>query len=387
MQRVLIHYGEISLKGKNKIDFEKKLIQNIRKSAKKHNIIIKYIERKGGVAVIDFEDDKKDLIIKTLLPIFGIKNFAFMKEIEKTPESLNENIREILKRLKNEGYKTFSFKTKRADKNFPLKSPDINNEFRYIAEVELDLKVDYKNYDIQIFTDITFTSVFMYSEKIQGFGGLPVGSVGRVLCLLSAGIDSPVAAYNMMRRGCMVDYLHIHSFANNQLASEGRIKDTIEILNKYRFKSKLYLVPYSVYEFNTLRKIDYRYELILFKYYILKLCEKIANLYHYDAIVTGDNLAQVASQTMENLKVTSSRIKLMIFRPLLTYEKEEIINIAKKIGTFDESIKDYKDCCSLVAKNPTTKAKEEKFEKVLEIINVDELVEKSIEEMQGIVIS
>ncbi len=386
MQRVLIHYGEISLKGKNKCDFEKILIKNIKRFAKVKNIEIKSITRKEGVAIADFIENDKDKIIDLIKPVFGIKNFAFMEQVEKTPEAIIQKGKEILKRLKSQGYKRVAFKTKRADKQFPLKSPDLNNELRFIAEKELGLDVDYKNHEIKIFTDITFSTVYMYSEKIKGLGGLPVGSIGRVLCLLSGGIDSPVAAYQMMRRGCQVDFIHIHSFTSNKLASEGRLKDTIEILNKYRSKSKLYLVPYSIYEFTTWAKINPRYELILFKHYILKLCEKIANLNEYDAIVTGDNLAQVASQTMENMKVTSTGINLIIFRPLLTYEKEEIIKLAQEIGTFDESIKDYKDCCSLVAKNPITKAKIDKFEEILKIIDVEKLIDESIEKMEGFII-
>ncbi len=378
MFKVLVHYGEIGIKGKNISDFEIRCVKNIKLSAKKNNLKINNIIRKEKRILIDFNSNDKELIIKTLEPIFGIKNFSFIREVKKDIKSILEEGKKELEKLKKEGFKVISFKTKRGDKSFPLKSPEINNELRFIAEKELGLEVNYKNSEITLFIEILFKECFIYSSKIKGLGGLPVGSTGRVLCLLSGGIDSPVAAYNMMKRGTSVDFIHIHNFINNEFAIKSRLKKTIEILNNYQFQSRIYLIPYSIFEFETMNKnFNSRYSVILFKNYILKLANEIAKEYNYDAIITGDNLAQVASQTMENLEVTSYNIEKLIFRPLLTYDKEEIIILAKKIGTFEESIKEYKDCCSLVAKNPITKAKLDKFKEVLEIINLEELINNS----------
>ena len=383
MTKVLIHYGEIGLKGKNKPDYERKLVNNIKRVCKHNELDITEIERKNQRLVVVFDSENKKLIKKTLKQIFGIKNFSFVREIAKNIESIKSEAIKIMKNLKEDGIEIISFKTKRSDKNFKYTSPEINNELRYIAEKELGLKVDYKNQEEIIYLEISFKSVFIYGDKIKGLGGLPVSSSGRILCLLSGGIDSPVAAYQMMKRGCMVDFVHVHNFATNELAKKSRLKTTVEIVNKYQIMSKVFLVPYSIFEFETMNKYIYdRYQLILFKHYILKLAERLAIDYDYDAIVTGDNLAQVASQTMENLIVTSCNNSKIILRPLLTYEKEEIIEKAKQINTFDESIKEYKDCCSLVAKNPTTKAKQEKFNKVLDNVNIDELVEKSVKDIE-----
>ncbi|HED05418.1 MAG TPA: hypothetical protein ENI61_01890, partial [Ignavibacteria bacterium] len=196
------------------------------------------------------------------------------------------------------------------------------------------------------------------------------------------GIDSPVASWLMMKRGCRVDFLHFHTFKNNQQAFNSKIKNLVEILNKYQRKSKLYLVPYSIYEILTQGRVLQKYDLVFFKYFMLNFADKLVKENHYDAIVLGDNLGQVASQTIENLKATSLGISSLIFRPLLTYDKQEIINLSEKIETYELSIKKYKDCCSILSKNPSTKTKPKAFENVLRKIEVNEIVEKSMKELE-----
>jgi len=227
----------------------------------------------------------------------------------------------------------------------------------------------------------------MYSNKIKGLGGLPIDAKKKILCLLSGGIDSPVAATQLMKRGCRVDFLHIHSFVKNEFVLKSKIKDIIGKLNNYGYKSRLFLMPYSFYELGTAGKIEDRFELIFFKHYIFKLAEKLANHYEYDAICSGDSLNQVASQTLENLKCVSYNVNLPIFRPLLSFDKNEIIEIARKIGTYEISNIEYKDCCSISAKNPYTQCNLDKFkEKVLDKIDMDELLEKSMEEITSYMI-
>ena len=384
MLSVLVHYGEIGIKGKNRIDFEVKCVKNIKKSAELNELKINKIKRIEKRIIIIFDSNDKEKIENSLKPIFGIKNFSFVKEIEKRKEKIFETGKEIMKELKNKGINVIAFKTKRSDKNFELNSPEVNNEMRWIAEKEFGLKVDYKNPEKIIYIEISFKSCFIYSSKIIGLGGLPVGSVGRVLCLLSGGIDSPVAAYSMMKRGCQVDFLHIHTFASNKLVKKTKMFEILKILNIYQFKSNLFLVPYSVFISGLKeKKFNSRYSVILFKNYILKLADEIAKKYDYDAIITGDSLAQVASQTIENLETTSINIEKQIFRPLLAFDKEEIINLAKKIQTYEISIENYEDCCSLVAKNPVTKAKKEKFKEILESINLDEIIKSSMEKISN----
>lgn len=386
MQKVIAHYSEIGLKGKNKPFFEKKLRHNIKENSKKYNLEIALLKMEGSRISIDFNSEDKEKIGFVLKHTFGIKHFAFAEKVEKNVKFILEKVKEKLVKFKKEKKETISFEVRRNDKNFELNSMELKADLGEIAQ-DLEIKVDYKNSPNIINIIITMQSAFIFDENIECYAGLPVGSSGRVLVLISGGIDSPVAAFNMMRRGVKCDFLHFHTYSKNDEVMKTKIKDTIEILNQYQIKSKLYLIPYSPYEFLTSGKIYENYELVFFKHYLLKTAEKIAKENRYDAIVNGDNLAQVASQTIENLSVASENITLQIFRPLLCYEKEEIINKAKEIGTYKLSIKEYKDCCSLFAKNPATKANPKKFQKILERIEFDKIIDKSISEMEVFIIN
>ena len=375
MNLILAHYGEIGLKGKNQRDFEKQLVKNIKIMAKRENLTLD-VKREHNRMFISSENEK-DVLTKFLKKIFGIKDFSFVDVIDSNIDSIMNKANEILNTLNELNVKSISIKTKRSDKKFPVKSPELNSKIGDIAR-NLGIKVDYKGAKDIIFIEITETKTYVYFEKIKGAEGLPVGSAGgRVLCLLSGGIDSPVAAMYLMKRGCHVDFIHFHSLVNNDIAFKSKITRTVEKLNELQGHSQLIMVPNVIYEMLTGGKMESRYELIFFKYYLLNFACKYALENDYDAIVTGDNLAQVASQTLQNLRVTSHNTTLPIFRPLLCYEKEDIINISKKMGTFELAIEDYKDCCSLLAKNPATKARLDKFEKYLSKIDLDELYKET----------
>jgi|SaaInlV_150m_DNA_3_1039698.scaffolds.fasta_scaffold07187_3 tRNA uracil 4-sulfurtransferase len=381
MEKVVIHHSEIGLKKGNFSYFERKLMQNIRRILKKNGIEVVELKRHDKRIFGVFEG-AKETIRSALMNVFGIKYFSFVEEIEKSVESIEKKVRSILENVKKEGHHKISFSTKRGDKKFTVNSIELNKKLGEISN-SLGLKVDYKNANQKIFIEIpSSNTVYIYGEKILGLGGLPVSTGGRVLCLLSGGIDSPVATWLMMKRGCRVDFIHFHTSPTNKKGFDSKIKKTVEILNKYQIKSKLYLVPYSLYETFIQGNVSQRYDVNLFKNYILKVTEKLVAEKKYDGIVTGDNLAQVASQTMSNLKATSLGISEIIFRPLLTYDKQEIINLAHKIETFDISVEKYKDCCSIIAKNPATKTKTEIFAKIIDETKIDELVEKSLKEVE-----
>lgn len=381
MEKVLIHHSEIGLKKGNFSYFEKQLMKNIRKSCKRSDIEVKKLDRHDKRIIGEFEGDKEK-IIRALKSVFGIKYFCFVEEIEKNIESIKKKVESLLKEIKKQGHKNIAFSTKRGDKNFGYTSIDINKQLGEVS-YNLGLKVNYSNPDRIIFIEIPSSNiVYVYGERIEGHGGLPVSTSGKVLCLLSGGIDSPVAAWLMMKRGCNVDFLHFHTFNDNKKAYNTKIKKTIEILNKHQFKSKLFLIPYGMYELSAQGNVKQKYDVTLFKHYILKVAEKFAKENYYDGIVTGDNLAQVASQTMQNLKATSLGISIPIFRPLLTYDKQEIIDLSKKTETYDISIEKYKDCCSIIAKKPCTKTKEKVFEKIIDETKINELVDESMKEIE-----
>lgn len=384
---VLVKYGEIGLKGKNKNFFVNRLVKNIKVSCDYSGCEFISVDAKRDRIVCEFDFAISDeLIISSLKNVCGLKSFSFAKQCEKDIEKICELSKEVFGELIEDGVSVVNFKTKRGDKKFPLKSPEINNELIGVAK-EFGLGIDFKNKENVVFTEISDKGVFMYSRKFAGIGGLPVGTSGKVLQLLSGGIDSPVSAFCMMKRGCIVDFLHFHSEVSNEKAFEMKVRELSEVLNKFQFKCRLILVPYSVYEMMTMGKIHPRYELVFFKHYILKVADKLALRDFCGGVVTGDSLAQVASQTLDNMRAVSYKVELPIYRPLLTLDKDEIVDIAREIGTFELSTEQYKDCCSIHSKNPLTAAKMGKFCEILEGFDLDGLVDRSIEESEVFIVN
>ena len=379
--KVLIHHAEIGLKKGNFAFFEKKLVENIKISAEKNKVKINKIIRHEKRIFAEFSSNSnKEKVSDILDKVFGIKYFSFVCEVDRNVKSLEKEVEKILINFKKNKIKKIAFQTKRSDKNFDLNSIEINTKLGEISN-KLGLKVDYKNFEKKIFIEVTEKKIYIYTERTNGLGGLPVGTSGRVLVLLSGGIDSPVASWLMMKRGCKVDFLHFHVFNNNKQAFNSKIKILAEMLNQYQNKSKLYFVPYSTYEILTQGEIQEKYGLVLFKHFMLKFAEKLAKENHYDAIVLGDNLGQVASQTIQNINATSFGIQETIFRPLLTYDKQEIIDLSKKIRTYEVSIEKYKDCCSILSRKPSIKTKLNTFENVLKSVNIKDIIEKSMKEL------
>ena len=379
MKNVLVHYDEIFLKGNQRFFFEDKLIENIKKSAERQNVKLVSIAKKHSSVLCTF-NDSPEKINASLKCVFGIKDFSYIEEVPREFDKILAKVKAMLNKIKQEGQTKVSFSITRADKAFPLSSEEINKRFREAAS-QIGLKLDMEGKSSSISTRIYNDICYISSEKIQGYGGLPVGTGGKVIVLLSGGIDSPVAAFEMMKRGCNVDFLHIHSFKTNDEAKTGKIAKFIKILNNYQFKSRLYLLPYSNYDFHMMGKETGGDDLVLFKHYILGVAERLAIKNAYGAIVNGDNLGQVASQTLENLNAASKGILAQIFRPLLTYNKEEIIKKAREIGTYNISLEEYKDCCSLVSKNPNPKTTVEKIKASADKTDVEELIRISMKEV------
>ena len=379
MHTVLIHCSEIILKGKNRAYFEWMLKENILKSAKRKNLNIENIEKDGASFICAFSEGK-ERIIECLMHVFGIKQFLFVKTTPKDLDNILKEMQVSLRKIKESGAKTVNFQTKRSDKKFPLTSPQLNKEFGELANKE-GLRVDYSDKEHIIYTNIGNKTTYVSSEKINTYGGLPVGTSGKVLILLSGGIDSPVAAWSLMKRGAHCDFLHVHSFQKTEDVMKSKIPETIKILNDYQFGSKLYTVPYTIFDLSVMGNVPQKYELVLFKHYLLKLAEKIAHKYKYLAIANGDSLSQVASQTLENINSSQYNISLPVFRPLISHNKEEIIKISEDIDTYKLSIAEYKDCCSLVSKHPSTKTKREKFKEILSSVDIEKLINESIDEL------
>ena len=363
---LLVRYSEIGLKGQNRGVFEKRLIGNIKRRLENAKI-----EKDFGSILIRPKDSGKLGDFETLKDIFGIAWFAEAEEIEPSENKIKSAVMKILKSKKP---KTFKLFVSRANKKFRKTSVELAKEIGGFCEGK-GFEVDLEKPALKIFIDILNKQVLIYTEKHAGLGGLPVGTSGKVLCLLSGGIDSPVAAALMAKRGCTVDFLHFYALRNLDEVRKSKIPKIALRLEKFCGRSKLFLVPFLDFQLAVLEKGEY--ELQLFRRFMLRLAEKFARENNYAAIVLGDNLNQVASQTLENMTAVQAEIGIPIFRPLLTFDKEEIINLAKKFGTYGISIEKYKDCCSIVAKKPKTTIKKEKLFELEKEIKLNSIVEKT----------
>jgi len=362
----LIHYGELALKGNNRGYFENKLIENIR------NACSGRVKRLNGRLVMENGD------MERLRNIFGIKWYAEAYRVEKDLESIRKlAVSKISDRVDN--ISTFGVYATRADKKFPITSVELSGLVgREIVE-NFNLRVNLKNPELRVYIEIA-DQAFVFFEKIDGLGGLPVGISGRVLCLLSGGIDSPVAAYLMMKRGCNVDFIHFHTFNDTKPVLQGKVKEIVLTLKKYQAGSRLLLIPYNPFQIRLLENyVPQGYELVLFRRYMVKLAERIAKLGGHKALVTGDSLGQVASQTLENLWALKDAVSMPILQPLISYDKQEIIDLSKRIGTYELSIKPYKDCCSIMASRPNTKADTRVIREREEKMDINSLLDMTYE--------
>ena len=375
---VLVHYGELALKGLNRPYFEKKLIENMGKAlaVQEHGKIRKL---QGRILIELNEKSDVNEITKALKRVFGIAWFAlcFITEADK------ENIKKCIRgKIKLESGEKVKVSTTRADKTLPFTSMDLNRELGEYLVKNLDAKISMKEPQKEIFVELVNGKAYIFVEKIRGLYGLPVGVSGKVLHLLSGGIDSPVAAWLLMKRGCEVDFIHFHAFQKFDEKRNGKILDLARTLKKYCFRTKVFFVPFYPFEAEAV-EAPMRYRLILFRRFMVRVAERIARKHGINALGSGENLAQVSSQTLENIAVINSATSMPILRPLLTYEKNETINLAKQIGTFETSVKPYKDCCSLfIAKHPVTKAKLEVVEAIEARLRLEEAIDESVEKLE-----
>ena len=380
MEYVICHYNEIGLKGKNRIFFEKKLIENIGKSLNKAHF--SWIKRYPGRIIIKLtkrgKENPKD-IKNSLNHVFGLAHYSFSIISKSEIKDLKTN---SLKLISKEKGKTFKIETTRSDKKFPLTSQEVNKVIGESILKKAKKQVKLKKPSITCFIEILQNNSFLYLKKIKGIGGLPVTTAGKVISLISSGIDSPAASYFLMKRGAKNIFIHFHSYPQTDKESITKTEDLVKILTKYQFSSKLYLIPFSEIQKQILLKTPDKFRIILYRRMMLRITEEIAKKEKAQAIVTGESLGQVASQTLENIRAIAQPISLPIFRPLIGKDKEEIINIAKDIGTYNISILPHQDCCSrFLPKQPETKANIKEIQEKEKNINIKELIKNSLENL------
>lgn len=379
-QVVLVRYGEIALKGLNRNIFIDLLIKNIKNALNEfENIKVKKFQ---GRIIIYPENNNIDAIIEKVRYIFGIVSLSPAYLLEKDLETIDLQVAELTKDLE---FDTFRFSSKRADKNFPLNSQDLAAHLGGVVLKNIpDVKVDLHNPDINFQIEIR-EEVYFYFETIPGLGGLPVGCSGRTGLLLSGGIDSPVAGYMMAKRGLEPVAIYFHAFPYTSDRAKEKVLKLARIISKYIGRIKVYVVPFTELQLKIIEMCPEKQITILIRRYMSRIAEGIAKKENLGSLTTGESLGQVASQTQESLFVTGEAAHLPIFRPVIGLDKQEIIEIAERIGTFETSILPYEDCCTIfVPKHPETKPRLEKIKKSEEILKdiAPDLIQKAIDESE-----
>jgi thiamine biosynthesis protein ThiI len=368
---VICHYHEVALKQKNRRIFEKKLRTNIAFALSDlvgQRMVMRGYGRLKIVLPFGFDEREKFEIVRSRLSnVFGIVNFGIGLSVGLDIEDICEA---SIKVIEGKSFNTFRVKTKRQNKNFPLNSTEVNKQvgafiIEHFKNNGADVKVDLKNPDLTVYVEIVDKEVYVYADRFKGPGGLPVGSSGKVVALISAGFDSPIASLLMMKRGAKVVFVHFHSYPYTSYDSIEQVREIVKILSKYQLHSKLYIVPIAEAQRIIVLNAPVGLRTILYRRLMVRIAEKVAQIEGAEALVTGESLGQVASQTLRNIRVINQVATLPILRPLIGIDKEEIIQKAKEIGTYEISSQPYDDCCSfLTGRHPETWAN---LDEILEI--------------------
>lgn len=365
---ILIHYGELSLKGRNRSLFELKLKENIESATGGR------VRRYRGYFILEGAADSG-----ILSRVMGISWYAEAFVIDNGVDRLVGKVLEEVKDRIGGGSKTFGVFVKRPNKSFPYNSVETAAIVGKEICKNTGLSVELSAPDLCVFIEIA-DRTYIFFEKTEGLRGLPVDVSGRVLSLISGGIDSPLSTYLMMKRGCHTDLIHFHVYSDNGYIQNTKMYGIFRQISGYQRETRVYLVPYYPFESGILKlKRKENCELVLFRMFMLRIAERIALEYGYKALVTGDSIGQVASQTIDNMALVEQSVSIPIFQPLITYDKQEIVDHAKKIGTYELSIKPYKDCCSIVSSKPKTKVNRLYILDIENSINMEKIIKKALE--------
>ena len=381
---ILCHYAEVGLKLGNRRFFENWLRQNIKAALNRTIPNKKFtVRRLYGRIMIELDDDpiiNQEEITQALSNTFGLAYFAFAKYVAQEIKGIREM---ALAALQDKEFDTFKIKTRRPDQQFLFTAQQVNEDVGAFILSKMDKTVQLKDPDITCYIDIVQGAVYIYTEKIPGPGGLPTGANGKVVGLLSGGIDSPVASILAMKRGAAVTFVHFHSIPLTTEESIEKVKQITTVLSHYQSRIHLYLVALTPIQKEIMVKTKEKYRIILYRRFMFRIAEIIARKERARALVTGESLGQVASQTLDNIASIEAVSSMPILRPLIGLDKLEIINLAKDYGTYDISILPDQDCCSLfLPKSPATKAKKQFIEAEEENLAVDNLVQDAIDSIE-----
>jgi thiamine biosynthesis protein ThiI len=375
MNSIVVHYQEIALKGKNRPWFVARLSQNLR-AATADLDVPKVRVLMGRFEVVLGPAASFDQVSERLRRVFGIANFA---RAGRARIDVDAVAAAILADLGEREVGSFRVSARRADKRFPLASPEIEREVGGRIKQAKGWRVDLERPELDIRVEFLTDEVFYSFGKERGPGGLPTGVSGRVACLLSGGIDSPVAAYRMMKRGCSVRLVHFHSYPFLSRASQEKVRELADLLTRYQLQSKLFLVAFGEIQREVVLSAPSALRVVLYRRLMLRIAERIARDTGSGALVTGEVIGQVASQTLDNMAVIASAATLPILRPLVGMDKDEIVAQAEAIGSYPISIIPDQDCCQLFTpRNPATRARLAEVEAAEAALPIDEFVNRAV---------
>lgn len=387
MEKVLIiRYGEISLKGLNRPYFENTLLKNIRKAVKEIGKIRVY--KAHGRIYMDLEDYDEDEAIEAVTNVFGVVSvsvaYVFEASMDRIYEVALEHIQQCIEK---DGIESFKVESKRANKKFSVKSPEISRLVGgYILKNVGELRVDVHNPDGIIHVEVR-DKAYVYSRKIPGFGGMPYGTSGKAMLLLSGGIDSPVAGWLVAKRGVEIEAIHYHSYPFTSDRAKEKVIELARILSRYCGRIRLHCLNLLNIQKAINENCPPEEMTILSRRFMMDIAERVANDRKCKALVTGESIGQVASQTLESINVTNSKVNMPIFRPLIAMDKMDIVTISNKIDTYETSILPFEDCCTVfLPDRPVTKPRLEKILESEKLLNVKELINQAIDDMEVIIV-
>ncbi len=384
----IVRCGEVALKGMNKPYFERMLVERIKKLLRKFDGVS--VKRHEGLIFVraDINLDKQ-AIIKEISKVFGVASISPAIECDSTMEAIGEAAVEyMMEAIEERGVKTFKVEAKRADKTFPVKSPDIG---RRIGAAVLKgckvLKVDVHHPDCLLFVDVRKDTSYIYQDKIAGFGGLPLGTNGKGMTLLSGGIDSPVATWMMAKRGMLIEAVHFHSYPYTSQRAQEKVEELASQVATYCGRFKLHVINLLPIQEQIVTNCPEEETTILVRRFMMRIAERLAKDTGCTMLITGENLGQVASQTAEALVVTDASVSMPVMRPLIAMDKVDIMDKAQEIGTFETSIQPYEDCCTVfLPKHPVTKPKLEKILHSESKLDCEALIQAAVDSQEIITI-
>jgi len=377
MNSIVVHYQELALKGKNRPWFLARLVRNLRTAVS--DLDVRSVRAlMGRIEIVVGPGVSRETVGERIRRTFGVANFSYAA---RAPLDIEAMSAAILRDLGEQTWASFRVSARRADKRFPMTSPQIEREVGGRIKEARGWRVNLDEPELTIHLELLTDQAFYFFGKERGAGGLPTGTAGRVVCLLSGGIDSPVAAHRMMKRGCAVTFVHFHSYPILSRASQEKARELVQLLTTWQQRSRLYLVAFGDIQQQVVLSVPAPMRVVIYRRLMMRIAEAIARDRGAQALVTGDVVGQVASQTLENLAVIGSVVTMPVFRPLIGMDKDEIVAEATKLGTYPISIIPDQDCCTLFTpRNPLTRARQADIEAAEQALPIDDLVARAVKD-------